>query len=158
MFSQYQLSGLIIASVLLLSACDNRERNLSRYNFVLGKQNFSLEMPARYRLTKLPTSGATTGVKFQVPNRRQIHYLSLEYGNVSALSSTQSVYTNRFTLKNGAILQYNVKRSDGGSGGNEAYLRGVLQYKTVTLAVVCYDQDEWAPAPAWCLNYLYYLK
>jgi hypothetical protein len=73
----------------------------------------------------------------------------------------RETYAKSETLRNGALLRYDVNNElEGGSGGMEGELKGRITIGTQTLAVICHDQDKFpGPDPyRLCVPYLHHLK
>ena len=91
------------------------------------------------------------------PTGRQLRTCTLE---VTGTAFSNADFPRRTRLANGAVLHYRVDTFEGGSGGEEHTLMGVLLMPTANYAVQSHDQAEYParPDPRFCLKYLSSLK
>lgn len=99
-------------------------------------------------------AGATFFVE---PDTRRARSFSIEQGMPALVHPGPANQRRERTLKkNGALIRYEVRLADEGSGGAEAFLDGVIVVDQDIFAVHCHDQAE-APAEPqaeWCFEWL----
>ena len=87
---------------------------------------------------------------------RAARSFSLEDGEPALVHSEPAISRQEKVLAGGNRIRYELRNSDGGSGGAEAYLDGALVVGQLVLAVHCHDQAEEPAKPSaeWCLEWL----
>lgn len=97
------------------------------------------------------------GATFYVnPGARAARSFSLEEGEPALVHGEPATSRQEKKLPGGGRIRYELRTSDGGSGGAEAYLDGALVVDQRVLAVHCHDQAEEPATPSaeWCLEWL----
>jgi hypothetical protein len=158
--------GFALVAILVGLLTDYRlaKHNLSISNapeqrsafFELAGVRYEIAFPQGARLEKSATPTERVDVNF-APERRQLRYLVLS----PVQEGRHESYVRSETLRNGALLRYNVNNEVGaGSGGMEGELKGQITMGTQTLAVTCHDQDKFpGPDPyRLCVPFLHHLK
>src|SRR5712691_9218142 len=160
--------GITLVAIVVGLLADDRlaKHNLSisnvreqRLDFELAGVRYEMALPRGARLEKSATPTERVYVDFG-PDRRALRYFAFSPLRGSA-RETYAKSAKSETLRNGALLRYNVDNElGGGSGGMEGELNGQITIGTHTLAVTCHDQDEFpGPDPyRLCVPYLHHLK
>lgn len=86
------------------------------------------------------------------PEGRQIRQCTLELADTSSSSG----FSHVTQLPNETTLYYNIEQFEGGSGGEEHILTGLLLTPSDSYTVQSHDQAEYPvkPDPRFCLKYL----
>jgi hypothetical protein len=123
--------------------------------FELAGVRYEIALPQGARLEKSATPTEQVYVDFG-PGRRAVRYFALS----PVREDSHETYARSETLRNGALLKYNINELGAGSGGMEEELTGQITIGTQTLAVTCHDQDKFpGPDPyRLCVPYLHHLK
>ena len=157
--------GIALVAILVGLLADDRlaRNNLSvsngpeqRSDFELAGVRYEIALPQGMRLEKSAMPTERVYVDFG-PDRRALRYFAFS----PVRERGRETYAESETLRNGALLRYNVDNElGGGSGGMEGELNGQITIGTHTLAVTCHDQSEFpGPDPyRLCVPYLHHLK
>ena len=157
--------GIVLVAISVGLLADDRlaKHNLSisnvpeqRSDFELAGVRYEIALPQAARLEKSVTPTERVNVDFG-PNRRAVRYFAFS----PVQEGGRETYAKSETLRNGALLRYNVDNElGGGSGGMEGELNGQITIGTHTLAVTCHDQNKFpGPDPyRLCVPYLHHLK
>jgi hypothetical protein len=155
--------GIALVATLVWLAADDRLADLNisngpeqRSEFELDGVRYEIAFPQGMRLVKSATPTERVDVDFG-PDRRALRYFTFS----PVREGARETYAKSETLRNGALLTYNIDDElEGGSGGMERELNGQITIGTHTLAVTCHDQEEFPGSDPYrlCVPSLHYLK
>ncbi len=144
---------------LIFWSCNSKEKNfrqeLNGENLIkleLINLNISMKVSQTHSIVKL---GDKSIINLN-PDRRTVKQFSIAKSRPVV---EKGKYVKIFLFDNGTILKYYVFEEDGGSGGIEYKLEGILEYGKELYLITATDQKELEEGdPEFCLKYLSTIK
>lgn len=148
--------------LLLVSACSSKTNEPwagpstatdgATENIAIPSLDITLDVPVGTETVHVG-AGATFYVN---PGHRRVRSFSVGDGEPALVHPEPAISRQEKKLPGGALIRYELRASEGGSGGAEAYLDGAMVVGQQVLAVHCHDQQEWPTAASaeWCLEWL----
>jgi hypothetical protein len=150
-----KIKSISILLFLLLISCDSKKNNfdkeIHKENVVkLEFQNLRIriKIPRKHQLIE-DNKSVTINLNPQGRNAKQFSIVRLS-SNIQ-----KSKYTKSFKFNSGAAINYDTFSKNGGSGGTEYILKGILEFEKNQFLITSIEQNEFKKGePEFCLKYL----